>query len=307
MSYKIPLDFNKPPAPVFHSKEKLSSMLENGPELIPIVQDYIEKNKLPYIVKESDGNMTIDGQPTIKGYGYLFDTLSPGELHLNKFITEEPSTIKMKDQCRKIAKTPYEVLVIGETGTGKEIIAKSMIADRKGSIKAVNCAGFPETLIEAELFGYVKGAFTGADSARDGLMTAASDGVMFMDEIGELPLVMQAKLLRAIQEKRIRKVGGNKDEDINCKFVFATNRNLKEMVDRNEFRKDLYARISTLEVFIKSLKPERECDVVPIIRSLQGGDKFLERYADTVVSMDLSMNVRSLQQYVIRYMVLGSL
>ena len=307
MSYKIPLDFNKPSAPVFHSKEKLSSMLANGPELIPIVQDYIEKNKLPYIVKESDGNMIIDGQPTVKGYGYIFDTLSPGELHLNKFITEEPSTIKMKDQCRKMAKTPYEVLIIGETGTGKEIIAKSMIADRKGSIKAVNCAGFPETLIEAELFGYVKGAFTGADSTRDGLMTTARDGVMFMDEIGELPLVMQAKLLRAIQEKRIRKVGGNKDEDINCKFVFATNRNLKEMVDKNEFRKDLYARISTLEVFIKALKPERECDVVPIIRSLQGGDKFLERYADTVIGMDLSMNVRSLQQYVIRYIVLDSL
>lgn len=301
-------NYNKPIPPPVPSRDKLCLLLKNGPELIPIVQKLIDDNKLPYRIIISDGNLMYNEQSTISGNGYLFDTLSPGELHLNKFITEESATIRMKEQARKMSKTPYEVLIFGDTGTGKEIIAKSMIADRKGSIKAVNCAGFPETLIEAELFGYVKGAFTGADNTgRDGLMTNASDGVMFMDEIGELPLVMQAKLLRAIQEKRIRKVGGNKDEDISCKFVFATNRDLKQMVDKGEFRRDLYARISTLELTIKPLSPERKCDIVPITRSLLNGDKFLERYGDTIEGMDLSLNVRSLQKYVIRYSVLGTL
>lgn len=292
----------KPPIqqPTPPSEERLRMLLSQGPEFVDVVKDFIDKFKLPY---------TIDVD-VMTGKGILKDTLSVGELHLKKFITEDRETIEMKNSALKMSKTPYEVLIIGETGTGKEIIAKSMIANRKGAIKAINCAGFPETLIEAELFGYVRGAFTGANETREGLILSAQDGVIFMDEIGELPLVMQSKLLRVIQEKRVRKVGATKDEDINCKFVFATNKELKLEVDKGFFRRDLYARISTLELHIKPLV-DRMCDIEPITRNLfpPDGEKFLDKYKPQLMSgdLDLSLNVRSLQQYVIRYAVLGKI
>jgi transcriptional regulator with PAS, ATPase and Fis domain len=298
----------QPRVEVAPSRQRLELMLQNGPELIDAVRKFIEKFQLPFTIELSDGTALYNDKTVPKDFGYLKDTLSVGELHLQKFITIDPETIVMKDHARLMARTPYEVLIVGETGTGKEIIAKSMIAERKGVIKAVNCAGFPEALIEAELFGYVRGAFTGAESTRNGLMTEAADGVMFLDEIGELPLVMQAKLLRAIQEKKIRKVGANKDEDINCKFVFATNRNLKDMVKAGTFRRDLYARISTLVLSIKPLK-DRRCDCVPIIKSLPGGEVFLKKHKEDIEQglLDISMNVRSLQQHVIRFIVLGTI
>lgn len=270
-------------------EKRLRDLVLGGPDTADIAQQLIDKWKLPYVIINNE----------------LRSAFTQGELFLQQFITVDPQTIQMKEDAVKMAKSPYEVLISGETGTGKELIAKSMIGDRKGSIKSVNCAGFPRELIESELFGYVKGAFTGADSqGRDGLMMAATGGVMFMDEIGELPIDVQAKLLRAIQDKTIRKVGGKVEESIDCKFVCATNRNLKKMVEDGQFRKDLYARISTLELSIKSLA-ERKCDVVPIIESLPGGKVFLEKFKDELALFDLSLNVRSLQQHIIRYSVLG--
>ena len=296
-------DFNKPPAPVIQgtlpTREKLVLMLKNGDSFIDTVENLIKKWNLPYIVDkvnlDTDGNCTLANQFT------------RGELDLNRFITVEGEMLQLKKNALKVADTAYEVLITGETGTGKETIAKSMIGTREGEVKAVNCAGFPETLIESELFGYVRGAFTGAESTRDGLITAAHDGVMFLDEIGELPLTVQAKLLRVLQEKTLRKVGGQKEEGVNCKFVFATHRDLKQMVQEGKFRKDLYARISTIELDIKPLRGQRMCDVVPITESLQGGKEFLSKYQSNLTngSLDLSLNVRSLQQYVIRYSVFG--
>lgn len=289
----------KPP-----SRERLELMLANGPEMVDVVKDYIDKYKLPFVIEISDG--IVDPAKPI-GYGILRDTLSPGELHLQAFITVETSMLEMKNDARKMAKTEHEVLITGATGTGKEIIAKSMIADRKGQIMAVNCAGFQETLIESELFGHVKGSFTGAEKDKAGLMSAAKDGVMFLDEIGELPLQVQAKLLRALQEKRIRRVGALQSEEINCKFVCATHRNLKKMVEEGKFREDLYARISTLRLNIKSLMPDRKCDIIPITEALKGGKEFLKKYGQELQEgiFDLSLNVRSLQQLVIQYSVLG--
>ena len=138
------------------------------------------------------------------------------------------------------------------------------------------------------------------------MIAAANDGVMFLDEIGDMPLDVQAKLLRAIQYKVIRKVGSNKEEKITCKFVCATNKNLPEMVKRGEFREDLYARLSTLELHITPLR-ERLCDVEPICNSLEGGKEFYREYGKQVMDglLDLSLNVRSLQQYIIRFSVLG--
>jgi transcriptional regulator with PAS, ATPase and Fis domain len=213
----------------------------------------------------------------------------------------------MKEECRKIASTPYSVLIVGETGTGKELIANSMIANRLGKIQAINCAGMPRDLIESELFGHTQGAFTGAIRAKDGLLMAAKDGVMFLDEIGDMPMDIQAKLLRAMQQMVVRKVGGTTDEKINCKFVCATNCNLRDMVTTSRFRRDLFARISTLEVDIKPLR-ERVCDLEPIVMSiLPDGPAFWEKYGVALKQgdLDLSLNVRSIQQHVIRYSVLG--
>lgn len=262
------------------------------------VEKYIEEFKLPYeVTYDAETGDAID----------LVITLSRGDQFLKQFITATQSCIEMKQCASKIAKTDYEVLIIGETGTGKEIIAKSMIGAREGPIKALNCAGFPDELIESELFGHSKGAFTGADREKIGLMQSAQNGICFLDEVGELKMPVQAKLLRALQDKRIRKVGSNDEIEINCKFVCATNRNIRAMVNEGTFRRDLYARLGTLEIDILPLR-ERLSDVEPIILSLPGGKKFLEANAlSKVMSMDLSLNVRSLQQYVIRYNVLGAI
>lgn len=275
--------------------KSLNLMLLQGPEMYDAIKLFIVKNKLPC-------ELSIDEQ----GNGSIKQLLCDGDLFLNRFITVDSKTIEMKQDARKIAKTQHEVLIIGETGTGKEIIAKSMIADRKGPIKSVNCAGFPEQLFESELFGHVKGSFTGADNTKQGLMQAAENGVLFLDEIGEMPLHLQAKLLRAIQDKRVRKVGSNEEIEINCKFVCATNRDLTEMVKAGLFRRDLYARISTLELFIEPLR-ERQCDIEPITLSLNGGKPFWEKYSNELKSgqLDISNNVRSIQQHVTRYSVLG--
>ena len=166
--------------------------------------------------------------------------------------------IAMKECAKKMSFCEYPVLITGETGTGKEIIAKSMIAGRTGMIQAINCAGFPSELIESELFGHVKGSFTGATEHKVGLMESAKDGVCFLDEIGEMPMHAQAKLLRALQDKKIRKVGSNVSVDINCKFVFATNRDIKEMCKVGSFRLELYARLSVLELHISPLNDRME-------------------------------------------------
>lgn len=304
---------NESPPP---SKEKLIGMLRNGQTLNDVVQGFLDKFKMPYFLEVSNGSSMWEDvygdNPVPLGCGILRDSISQGELHLNTFITIDDDTILMKNDARKMAVVPYEVLIVGDTGTGKEIIAKSMIGARKGVIKAVNCGGLPEHLIESELFGHVKGSFTGAEKDKIGLMAAAQDGVMFLDEVGELPIHVQAKLLRALQEKRIRKVGGNTDEIINCKFVCATNRNLKDMVKAGTFKKDLYARISTLELHIKSL-PDRKEDILPITRAVierdkvKSGEKFLSLHGEQLASgvLEVPYNVRSIQQYVYRYDTLG--
>lgn len=279
------------------SEEKLRRLVLAGKNpdgsdtpMLDIAQQLIDKWKLPFII--------VDGE--------LRSSYTQGELYLQQFITVDPETLQMKEDAVKMAKTDHEVLVMGETGTGKELIAKSMINDRKGALKAVNCAGLPRELIESELFGHVQGGFTGATRTKEGLITAAENGVMFLDEIGELPMDVQSKLLRALQDRTLRKVGGNQEEKINCKFVCATNRDLKAMVKEGTFKLDLYARISTLELHIKPLS-KRKCDIIPITSSLPGGKLFLEKYKDELAEglLDLSLNVRSIQQHVIRYNVLG--
>jgi len=271
------------------SEEALRQMLANN--LNHIVQSYIDNYKLPY---------RIEGQE-------LKDALAPTDLWLKRFISVDPSILQLKCDIHALAKCPDEVLIVGETGVGKELIAQAMIGTRAGKFIAVNCAGLPENLIESELFGYKKGSFTGAEGDRQGLMAVAKDGVLFLDEIGELPLSVQAKLLRALQDKVIRRVGGKDEEVINCKFVCATHRDIRKMVNEDRFRQDLYARISTFELHVPALR-ERECDIVPIFESMAGGKAFLaelHKQGHGIHKLDLSLNVRSIQKYVKRFNVLN--
>ena len=292
---------NKPIQKTPPSLEKLNLMLMNGIDFVPIVKGMIDEFKLPYIIVEDSGSDDPTKQWRVK------NKLSQGEQWLEKFITKDPETIQMKKYAQLMAPTPHCVLICGETGTGKELLARSMIHNRVGAIKTANCAGIPFELLESILFGHLKGSFTGADTTRDGLIMAAENGIMFMDEIGTLPLPLQPKLLRVLQEKTITKVGSAKEEPINCKFVFATNRNLKRMVEQELFMKDLYMRISTLELHVKPLN-ERMCDLVTICESMEGGEEFLKVHKAPLElgAFDISGNVRSLEQHVIRFNVLGS-
>ena len=187
------------------------------------------------------------------------------EFWLSRFITRSSSMMTMKDNVRKLAPLSDVVLIQGDSGTGKELIARALHGERKGKFIPVNCAGFPEQLIESELFGHAKGAFTGADKDKQGLLAEAKDGTLFLDEIGDLSFVLQAKLLRAIQENKIRRVGDNNEQPITCRFVCATHHKLVDLVKANKFRDDLYWRISTFTLEIRPLK-SRPDDIEPIIK-----------------------------------------
>jgi len=175
----------------------------------------------------------------------------------------------------KVAGARTTVLITGESGVGKELVARA-VHDRSprasGPFVPVNCGAIPEGLIESELFGHAKGAFTGAQGAKQGLFHAAQDGTLFLDEIGELPLSLQVKLLRAIQERRIRPVGDNADVEVDVRLVAATNRDLASDVRSGRFREDLYYRLNVVEIRVPALRERRE-DVLPL------ADHFLRRFA----------------------------
>ena len=161
----------------------------------------------------------------------------------------------------RIAKTPSTVLIHGESGTGKELIARAIHFSSPRSesrFLSINCGALPEALLESELFGHERGAFTGAVRDKKGLFQEAEGGTLFLDEIGELTLAMQVKLLRALQEKTVRRVGGNREEAVDVRIIAATNRDLEERVAEEEFREDLYYRINVIPIEIPPLRARRD-------------------------------------------------
>jgi DNA-binding NtrC family response regulator len=170
---------------------------------------------------------------------------------------ESPAMQKLVNRVARVAPTNAAVLVIGESGTGKELVARALHAEserREGPFVAVNCAAMTESILESELFGHVRGAFTDARSNRAGLFVQADGGTLFLDEIGEMPLPMQSKLLRALQEKRVRPVGADEEVEYDARLVCATNRDLESDVEQGRFRRDLYYRINVVQIDMPPLR-----------------------------------------------------
>lgn len=178
------------------------------------------------------------------------------------------------DLVKRVSQTPTNVLITGESGTGKEVVAKAI--HYNGPLKdkpfiTINCGAIPENLMESEMFGHKKGSFTGAVSDKAGLFEAADGGTLFLDEVGELPLTIQVKLLRAIQERVIRRVGATDDMKVDVRIIAATNRNLEEMVQKGGFRQDLFYRLNVINIKTPSLRERR--DDVPLLANY-----FLKKY-----------------------------
>lgn len=230
-------------------------------------------------------------------------TANPCEHFLSKWFTQDDAMSRVKNAVRRLSNLNEPVLITGPTGTGKELLARALQGNRNGAFLAVNCGALPEKLVPSLFFGHKKGAFTGANEDRDGLLTQAAGGTVFLDEIAELPLHLQAVLLRAIQENEITPVGALKSQPISCRFIAATKHDLRELVSKDSFREDLFARLMTFELKTSGLV-DREGDVDFIAAKAFG-------YTEPVLAIhpnrpDLwKFNVRGIRTYVERMRVLG--
>lgn len=230
------------------------------------------------------------------------------------WIGKSEETIKIKEKVEKVAKTEAIVLISGESGAGKEIVANNIhkLSYRKDEpYIQINCGAIPEELMEAELFGYEKGAFTGATSKKKGLLEAADGGTVLLDEIGEMPLSLQVKLLRAIQTKKITPVGGTEEKVLDVRFVAATNKNLKDEVKRGNFREDLYYRLNVVPIHVHPLRKRKE-DVLPlaIFFLKKFNKKYNKRMSFSVETLQVFQdfewpgNVRQLENLVERLVIM---
>ncbi len=213
-------------------------------------------------------------------------------------VLESPKMKQVVELALTAAKYDSRVLVEGETGVGKEIIAKLIYRNgirKNGPFIAVNCSAIPENLIESELFGYEKGSFTGADEkGKKGYFELANKGVLFLDEIGEISLSFQSKLLRALQENEIQRIGGKKSIKIDVQVIAATNKNLAEKVQTGEFKADLFYRLNTFPIMIPALR-DRQADIVPLIYSF--ADKFNKKYGTQKRFSLSSLNVLQVYEW----------
>jgi two-component system response regulator PilR (NtrC family) len=198
-----------------------------------------------------------------------------GRHGLDRIIGTSPSLVAVLETAKAVAGTSSTVLITGESGTGKELVAKAIHAlspRRDAPFVSVNCGALPENLLESELFGHVKGAFTDAHQTRKGLFEAAHRGTLFLDEVGETPPSMQVKLLRALQERRIRRVGGTEEIDVDVRVMAATNHSLEELVQERRFREDLFYRLNVIPLRIPPLRERRED--IPLL-----ANHFLQRFS----------------------------
>jgi DNA-binding NtrC family response regulator len=238
------------------------------------------------------------------------------EAHPSGLIIESPAMARVLDVARRVAQVETTVLLTGESGVGKERVARLIHTESArsgGPFVAINCGAVPENLLESELFGHVRGSFTGATQDRVGLFEAAHNGTLFLDEIGDVPPAMQVKLLRVLQERQIRRVGENRNREVNARVIAATNRDLMEEIRAARFRQDLYYRLRVVEIAIPPLRKRRE-DILPLARSFlrdaaqrtgQTVSGLTPAAAQQLLRHDWPGNVRELETAVERAVVLA--
>jgi two-component system response regulator PilR (NtrC family) len=217
------------------------------------------------------------------------ESVSFGEM-----IGKSKGMLKVYSLIKKVAPTPTNILILGESGTGKELVARAIHENSpraKMPFVVVNCGGVPESLLESEFFGYMKGAFTGAHIDKPGLFELARGGTIFLDEIGELPSLLQVKLLRVVQEKTFRRVGGTEDIKVDVRIISATNKNLEERVKEDSFREDLYFRLNVIPIHIPPLRDRKED--IPVLTRY-----FIEKY-----SREFGVELKTISSYALELLI----
>jgi DNA-binding NtrC family response regulator len=232
-----------------------------------------------------------------------------------KIVGNSPQMLKIFELIKTISQTDSTVLISGESGTGKELIAHAIhnkSPRNNRSFISINCGAIPDNLLESELFGHEKGSFTDAFREKKGLFEIANKGTLFLDEIGEMPQQMQVKLLRAIQERKIRKVGGNNEIDIDVRIIASTNKDLKEAIETNEFRSDLFFRLNVISINVPSLKSRKE-DIPALmshflniynIKFNKNILSFEKEVIDIFLNYSWPGNIRELENYIERAVAL---
>ncbi len=256
----------------------------------------------------SQNQLIIDNQVMNTRLAEVFPT--------TELIGESQAMRKVRELITAVAPRDATVLITGSSGTGKELVARAIHANsprRDKRLVAINCAAFPETLLEAELFGFERGAFTGADRAKQGRFELAEGGTLFLDEIGEIPTAIQVKLLRVIEERKMERLGSVRETSLDIRIIAATNRDLHGLIEQGKFREDLYYRLNVVQIHLPSLS-ERTGDVLLLAQ------KFIEKYARKIgsnvdgieaeaaralVSYSWPGNVRELENVIERALVLA--
>ncbi|MBB3612743.1 DNA-binding NtrC family response regulator [Rhizobium sp. BK602] len=235
----------------------------------------------------------------------------------NNFVGQSPATEKVRTMIARVAPIPTSVLLTGPSGTGKEVAARSIhsLSDRADKLFVpINCGAIPADMIESELFGHLKGAFTGANRTREGLFLHAQGGTIFLDEIAEMPYLLQSKLLRVLEDRRVRPVGSERELPFDARFIFATNADLEERVAAGTFRADLYFRINVVQIQLPPLK-DRGHDVLELAAlfmreaAQQVGMPAVEideQVRSYLLRYDWPGNIRELRNFIERAVILGS-
>lgn len=258
-------------------------------------QDYLLK---PFSLKDLDEKIEriISSKQQLVEDVHLRHIIQPIEERNTDFKGKSVDVQKIQKLIKKIAPTPSTVLVTGESGTGKDVVSKSIHEQSQyadGPLISLNVSAIPDGLLESYLFGHVRGSFTGASNSREGAFRAANGGTLLLDEIGELSLDLQPKLLRAVEDQMITPVGSDVPVKVNLRLITATNRDLKEMVEKGEFREDLYFRLNIVNIHIKPLR-ERIDDIPVLVKHLL--DLFRERLQKLILSVDTEVMRYFMQQ-----------
>ncbi|MBN1277246.1 MAG: sigma-54-dependent Fis family transcriptional regulator [Deltaproteobacteria bacterium] len=248
--------------------------------------DYIEKNfDVEDIKKRVRDALNKKG---IKKEDALFIKGVKDSVSFGNLIGKSKEILKIYSLINKVADTTANILILGESGTGKELVAQAIhdtSSRKENPFVVINCGGIPGELLESELFGYMKGAFTSAFADKPGLLEVAAGGTIFLDEIAELPTILQVKLLRVIQERAFRRLGGSKDIKVDVRIIAATNKDLKQKVKDGSFREDLYYRLNVIPIYIPPLRERRED--IPILT-----DYFIRKY-----SKEFGKELRNISSY----------